>query len=144
MFTMWSYKPPEHSPFGSLFQYSLKKKTKNMGPYFLNSLRMFAACLLTFALIFCMRCDVRKKFFFHSFQVNGNIRLLRLEPYNPRMLQIYAAKITFDPKYHNEETVRRYGLCHRENVRRHTVPTNTHVYPRHRPPCTDLSTSVLV
>ncbi len=35
-----SYKPPEHSPFGSLFQCCLKKKTKNTRPYFLNSPRI--------------------------------------------------------------------------------------------------------
>ncbi len=39
IFTVWSYKPPEYSLLGSLFQCCLKKKTKNMGPYFLNSAR---------------------------------------------------------------------------------------------------------
>ncbi len=40
IFTVWSYKPPEHSPIGSLFQCCPKKKTKYMGPYFLNSPRI--------------------------------------------------------------------------------------------------------
>ncbi len=38
-FTVWSHKPPEHSPFGSLFQCCLKKNTKNTGTYFLNTPR---------------------------------------------------------------------------------------------------------
>ncbi len=40
IFTAWSYKPPEHSLLGSLFQCCLKKEAKNTGPYFLNSPRI--------------------------------------------------------------------------------------------------------
>ncbi len=42
IFTAWLYKPPEHSPLGSLLQCCLKKKTKNTGPYFLNNPRMYS------------------------------------------------------------------------------------------------------
>ncbi len=37
IFTVWSYKPAEHFPLGSLLSCCPKKKTKNMGPHFLNS-----------------------------------------------------------------------------------------------------------
>ncbi len=44
VFTAWSYKPPEHSPFGSLFQCCLKKNAKNTGPYFFNSPHNIPCC----------------------------------------------------------------------------------------------------